>query len=874
MPHLKKIYCCGTALLLFLGVFAFNLVSKEKGSKNLAEQIAKLPILFESNAGQTNPAVKYLSRGKGYNFYFAPNEVTLVLHKKIQEKTPPTVLKMRFAGGSQEAMLSGLEEQPCKSNYFIGKDPQNWHTQTPNFAKVCYRDIYPGIDIVFYGNPRQLEYDICVAPGKKPDARLQFEGAKELSIGESGNLCIQTEDDHQIQMQKPFIYQLVDGKKAVIEGSYTLLAKNEVGFKIGDYDTKKSLVIDPVMSYSTYLGGSNADFANAITVDSAGNTYVTGATNSTDFPPFSLPPLSLDVFVVKIDPTASMILYATFLGGSGQDFGNDLEIDLLGNAYVTGQTLSPDFPTTLGAYQTLLKGSSDGYVTKLDPTGSTLLYSTYLGGSNFDFTTSIAIDSSGNAFVTGQTNSTDFPVTSGTYQPSLLGGLNAFVTKLNSLGTGLVYSTYLGGSQIDFGTEISVDSSGNAFVFGETSSSDFPTTSGAFQKTMPGAGNTFITKFNSFGNGLIYSTFLGGSDSEQSGGLFIDPSGNAYVTGSTISSDFPTTPGVIQSTLALDAENTFITKLNSTGSALIYSTFFGGSVTGQGEGIVADSRGNAYIIGLTESANFPLTSNALQTVFPGNSSVFLVKINPTATILIYSSFLGGPPDNDGSDIAINGDDVYLTGNTESSSFPVTAGVFQPIFGGEEDAFVSKFTFAPPAITNVSPNSGTTDGGTAVVINGVNFTGTTAVYFGSTKASSFTVLSDTEIVAISPAEPPGTVDITVVADDITPITLADQFTFISFPPISPSDFTGEIVKNKHLTFTEYVRVLTWKSSPDPHTVGYALFRNGTLVAIFNAQPGKTVYEFEEVRSKKSKDVYTLVGFNKYDTPSAPSTVTLP
>jgi hypothetical protein len=509
---------------------------------------------------------------------------------------------------------------------------------------------------------------------------------------------------------------------------------------VASYDPAKALVLDPVLAYSTYLGGSGDDYGTAIAVDALGNAYVTGDTyGATDFPTTpgafrTTSPGLTDAFVGKLNRAGSALVYSTYLGGGFGDEGFGIAIEASGNAFVTGLTASSDFPTTPGAFQTTPGGGScsvpcqDAFVTKLNAAGSALLYSTYLGGSGDDYGMAIAVDSPGNAYVAGATDSTNFPITPGAFQTTFGGAgcgslypykcTDAFVTKLNATGSVMVYSSYLGGNFHDYGSGIAVDSSSDAYVTGETESTNFPTTHAAFQ-TLYGGGGTFfgdgfISKVNAAGSTLIYSTYLGGGSDDAGFGIALDGSGNACVTGSTDSANFPITPGAFQTT-GLGA---FVSKLNASGSALLYSTYLGTGAGGRS--ITLDTLGNAYVTGFTDSPDFPITPSALQKTFAGSLNAFVSELNGSGSALVYSTYLGRG-DDIGAGIAVDASrGIYVTGNT-FASFPVTPGALQTTFGGTPpgwgDAFVAKIgpadapgvalgkgtlTFGPQAVGTTSP----------------------------------------------------------------------------------------------------------------------------------------------------------------------------
>ncbi len=534
----------------------------------LAEAYGKLPLSFEANQGQTDRRVDFLTRGSGYTLFLTSAEAVVALRKPVASNTPrrgnaslrnaeaketpaapPTVVRMKLVGANPSPRVSGLEELPGKSNYFLGNDPDKWRTNVPHYAKVQYKDVYPGVELVYYGNQRQLEYDLVVEPGADPAAiALSFEGVEKLRIDAQGDLLLETHDG-EVRQHKPLVYQEMDDGRREIAGAYVLNGERQVGFEVATYDGSQPLIIDPVLSYSTYLGGNGNDRSFAIAVDASGNAYVTGQTSFTGFPTAS--PFQADggggqdAFVTKLNAAGNSLVYSTYLGGSDSEIGRGIAVDASGSAYVTGSTESTDFPT-VNPFQSALDSTEDAFVTKLNAAGNALVYSTYLGGSGFDGGFAIAVDGSGNAYVTGSFLGPDFP-TANPIQPAPGGFTDAFVTKFNAAGSALVYSTYLGGDSSEQGTSIALDGSGNAYVTGTTSSADFPTAS-PFQASKGGTTSdidVFVTKLNAAGNALVYSTYLGGSSSE--GGtnsiqlaVAVDASGNAYVAGTTTSTDFPT----------------------------------------------------------------------------------------------------------------------------------------------------------------------------------------------------------------------------------------------------------------------------------------------------------------------------------------------
>jgi hypothetical protein len=633
---------------------------------------------------------------------------------------------------NRNAAVTGARELPGKVNYFIDNDPKKWRTNVPTYAEVKYKDIYPGVDLVFYGNQQQLEHDFVVAPGADVDRiALRLEGSKKVSLDAKGNL-VMTVEGREVQLQRPLIYQEGSDGHREISGGYVVNACGEVTFKVGDYDATKPLMIDPVLAYSTYLGGSSYDGATAIAVDSSGNAYVTGETDSMDFPTtagalqgsYASEYQGYNAFVAKLNPAGSALVYSTYLGGCCDDHGTSIAVDSGGDAHVSGFTASSDFPTTAGAFQTSV-GTGAGYyhafVTKLNSGGSALVYSTYLGGERTDFGNSLALDALGNAFVTGFTESSNFPTTAGTFQTSLAGTRNAFITKLNPGGSALAYSTFLGGSGYDEGYGIAVDTLGNTYVTGFATSADFPTTSGAFQTSLAGSQNAFITKLNPGGSALVYSTYLGGSGDDEGAGVVVDSLGNAFVTGDTLSSNFPTTVQAFQ-TIYGGSDDAFVTKLNPSGSSLVYSTYLGGSGYDYGVGIALDSSGNAYVTGGTTSGDFPATQGAFQTSLPGSRNAFFAILDPGGSALAYSTFLGGSGSDEGEGVAVDTPgNAYVTGATASSNFPTTAGAFQTSLAGTANAFVAKFS-TPPGWQQVPGSLSQVSVGSDGTVWGINSAG--------------------------------------------------------------------------------------------------------------------------------------------------------
>lgn len=761
-----------------------------------ALDLAKMPLAFEPNRGQGDRVSQYLARGAGYTIGLRPGAAAIAVREKSGKSN---VLQLRFAGASAASRPVAEQPLPGKVNYFIGSDRKRWQSDIPTFAAVTYPRIYPGVDLVYYGNQGNLEFDFRIQPGADPSAiRMVLSGPQHLHIDSDGDLLIAGMRQH-----KPVAYQETATGRKGIDCHYVLQSDGQVRIALGDYDHHNALVIDPVLSYSTFMGGSLGDAVAAVAVDSTGNLFMAGFTSSANLTTrggtqnayagtnSALFELQFgDAFVAKLNPAGTALVYSTYLGGGGDDAATALAIDGSGNAYIAGFTQSSNFPTTSGAFQKTYKGVAgndvngyydpgDGFLTKLNAAGNSLVYSTYLGGSLNDIALGVAVDSNGNAIVVGGTESTDFPTTANGLARQFQGNNNgsspaagdAFVTVVNPAGSALVFSTFLGGSGAEAGTGVAVDGQNNIYVCGITSSGNFPTTQGAFQTTFQNAGSRdasgnalhhgFVTKLSPQGS-LVYSTLLGGESSDKPAGLALDSTGAVYITGATQSTKFPTTTGAAQSTykgrgaagslgdvLFGDA---FVTKLNPAGSAVVYSTYLGGSADDTGVGIAVDASGNAYVAGSTLSSNFPVTPDAIQASFAGfggqgmaanpnqgfdserirnSGDAFFAKLSSTGA-LTFSTYFGGSQDDAAFSVAVDAaGNAYIGGDTLSTNLKTSSGALQSSYGGtgtqgpRGDGFVAKISFG-----------GTLPGAAAKVTVLSGFSGTGAA--GATLATPFTV----------------------------------------------------------------------------------------------------------------------------------------
>ncbi|MFC0212487.1 SBBP repeat-containing protein [Paenibacillus chartarius] len=689
--------------------------SADEAKKSLLTSFGQLPVSFIRNRGQIDSRQLYFTSGSGFRCAFASEEVLFTLYESSasRDRNKGSVkgcnVALRFVDGNPDPVPEGDGEEEGNIHYLKGSDPERWIRHVPMYREIRYRRVWPGIDVIFQGEKGRLKYDVVLEPGAAAEhIGFSYEGAEDIRLDEAGSLLIDTPLG-TLKDTRPEAYQERDGARIPIDCRFVIHSeasgRKKVGFELtGPYDPMLPVVIDPILIYSTYLGGAGGNTQGfAVAVDSTGSAYVTGFTRSNSFP---TTPGSFetdfqggeeDAFVAKLNPEGTALVYCAYLGGSNGDEGFGIAVDGAGSAYVTGLTVSTDFPVTPGAYQPELAGmtgAADAFVTKVDPSGSSLVYSTYFGGSGVEGARDIVVDAAGNAYIVGSTESSDLPATPGAFQGMLRGTQDAFVAKLNPTGTDLIYCTYFGGSAEEFGQGIAIDAAGNAYITGQTDSVDMPIIPGSFDTTYNGLRDAFVTKFNATGTGLIYSTFLGGATFDTAFGIDVDASGNAYICGATGSSDFPTTPDSFEPNI--DASSTgFVTKLNAAGSALVYSSFLGGNGDDQCNAIAVDPFGNANVTGLTNSTDFPTTPGAFQDTYnedlPGETpDAFLTRFSLTGSTLLFSSYLGGGSDDRGQGIAVDAaGNAYATGFTGSDNFPLTPGAFQQSPLDSSVAFVVK-----------------------------------------------------------------------------------------------------------------------------------------------------------------------------------------
>ncbi len=682
------------------------------------------PGFIVENAGQIpNRDVRLYYAAGGLQVGFARSALLAVLGPAARgpETGPRVLVHVQFRGSSPT--LPEAQGGPAtRVTYLTGNQPGRGSLGVPGFRQVAYRGLYPHIDLVYRVERDGLKYEFEVHPGGDPaQIAVGYEGIEGLGIDGDGSLRVRTAVG-DLRDLAPVAYQ----DAAHIPCRFALLDGASYGFRCGRWDPSRALVIDPLM-YATYLGGSGFDWAFSVAVDGTGAAYVTGRTASPDFPvtpgAFSTTYRGADVFVAKLDPAGALV-YATFLGGSGNDTGSSIAVDAAGNAYVAGRTTSPDFPTTMGAFNTIYNGGTDAFVAKLDAAGGALAYSSYLGGTRYDSAAAIAVDATADAYVTGRTTSADFPATAGAYDTTYNGVRDAWVAKLDPRGMPL-YATFLGGSNSDAGASIAVDAAGDAYVSGRTNSTSFPTTAGAYDTTYNGGTDAFVAKLSPGGASLRYATFLGGSGYDPGDALAVDAAGNAYVASRTNSTNFPVTAGAFDRTYG-GGSDAFVAKLDPAGSALAFSTLLGGSAYDSADSIAVDAGGNASVTGHTNSTDFPTTLGAHDSAYGGVNDTFVARLDAQGGALTYATFLGGAGSDAGESIALGPTgDAYVTGRTDSTGFPTTLGAFDASYNGGTDAFLVRLT---PAAYPVTVDTAPT--GLQVQVAGITYTAPHTFWCGS------------------------------------------------------------------------------------------------------------------------------------------------
>lgn len=637
-----------TLLLLAIGITTLHAASVDYGH---------LPLAFQPNRGQTDPEVRFLSRGHGYTLFLTESEAVLA--------NPQAVLRMRLLGANKAPRIGGRQELPGKVHYFRGPDRRTWQTNIPTYAGVAYEQIYPGTDLLFYGRERTLEYDFVLAPGADPRRiRFAFDGAQSMRLDQDGDLVLTTCAGDIVQ-KAPVAYQESAGERKLVAVRYRIDAERNVAFAVGRYDRTRALVIDPAVIYSTFLGGNDYDEVRGIASDQFSKAYVTGATASLDFPnPQGLPHFSWETFVTRVDLWGHKFEYTTFIAASE---GYGIAVDGSGQAYITGAAF-PGFPATGGAFQTKFGGgTADAFVARLDSGGS-LSWATFLGGSQNDRGFGIAVDNLFHPSVSGLTESVDFP-TKNPFQTGSGGGSeDAFVSRFEPNGASLVFSSYLGGSGSEKGRGVAVDGTQHVYVAGYSGSPFVPNASQGCKTNGPSV-DAFVVKVSATGS-LVYARCVGGLGDDYGAAIAVDEKGSAYVAGHTSSLDFPVVIP-IQAAKA-GGDDSFVFRLSPSGSGLEYSTYLGGDLRDYASSIAIDSDRNAYVAGVTYSKDFPEKDSPQP--FGGVSDAFVYKVSPTGGSLVYSAWLGGSDDEDsgfGTFVAMDSWNVlHVAGCTKSKDFPL------------------------------------------------------------------------------------------------------------------------------------------------------------------------------------------------------------
>lgn len=653
-----------------------------------------LPLFFFPNTGQTDASVQYIVQTPNLSARFRRDSAILQAHGRQ--------LTVRFGGASANVAIHGLEPLAAKVNFFLGN--ADWKTDVATYSKIAYQGLYPGIDMVYAGAGSQVKSEFLVAPGANP-GMIRLDYSQPVSIDAEGNLM----SGADFSEAAPEIYQQLGSARVKIDGRYRILDAHTAGFEIGAYDKSLPLVIDPTISYCTYLGGSSTSAITGVAVDSGSNLYVTGWTEALNFPIAGAVQASnqggVDVIIAKLNAAGTALLYATYIGGKSDDKGAGIAVDSLGQAYVTGSTASTNFPLVL-SNRSALGGSTTAFALKLNATGNTLLYSGFIGGTTYEVGTSIAVDSNSNAYIGGDTQSSNFPRMNPT-QSNIGGGTDAFITKLNSAGV-IVFSTFLGGAGNEHVGGIAVDSLGDIYVAGGTSSSNLPVVS-ALQSVIGGTQDAFVAKVG-FAGTMVFCTYLGGSGGvpEQANAIAVDSAGNAYVAGVTTSTNFPVTSGTFQRAIA-GAQSGFVTKITGTGQTLAYSTYLGGVSYDWASGIAVNAAGNAYVTGYTASSNFP-QSSPVQATFNGLYDAFVSELNFAGNGLVFSTFYGGTGSDSANAIALDANgNIFLGGATASTDLHLV-GPIQSSNNASSTGWILRLgvTALPPttpSVTSVSPASG-------------------------------------------------------------------------------------------------------------------------------------------------------------------------
>lgn len=650
----------------------------------------RLPLYFIPDASSSH----FTAWGAGVSLAFTAQGIVMAIGENRWQ--------VDFVGANPDCRPVGSDPGNVVVNDYTGNARAQWREHVPAYQRLIYHDVYPNIDLIYSGNNSELEYTFVVQPGGDVHKiRLAHRGNGSLTLDSSGEMLIQLPNGKSLHESAPYAYQWIDGQLTPVQTAFQLYADNTYGFAVnGAVRSDLPLVIDPVVGFSTYLGGSQKDGGWTMTLDAEKNIYVAGISSSDHFlnsNTYSPANTYQNVFAAKINAAGNELVYVTFLSGSEDEEGNHITVDAAGNAYLTGETWSSDFPTTPGAFQGVFGGREDAWAAKLDPTGR-LVFSTYLGGIDADEAYDVAVDSTGHVYVIGETYSLNFPMFNA-MQPTNHGSEDIFITKLTPDGSKLVFSTYIGDVNHDEGVAIALDEANNVYATGDSWWPGFQTTVGAAQPVFGGGErDAFVLKLSADGRALIYFTFLGGNDDDEGYGIVVDKAGNAYVTGYTASSTFPVV-NPFQMRYGGGELDAFVTKLNPSGTAWVYSTYLGGAGRDYATGLAVNAKGETFVTGGTESTNFPVTADAWQPHFNGGwKDGFVAGLSVTGNSLVYSTFLGGSEDDEGGGIAVDHlGNVFVSGSSLSSNFPLVTPL-QPVNAGGSDAVIVRLDFVTPTPT--------------------------------------------------------------------------------------------------------------------------------------------------------------------------------
>ncbi len=661
----------------------------------------KIPLYFIPNRGQTDSRALFSARAEGFTLWATRDGLLFDQRGHGTRAVSPgaygpeqlcsrgMVTSLMFLGSQPDVEVSAEDETPHRANFFLGGDPERWRTDVPTTSAIRYRSLYPGIDLKVYGVGRQVEYDWVVAPGADPAGiRFRYDRARETRLDAEGNLIVGSAAG-EISHQKPAAYQKIEGHRVDIPCWYERRGADTYGFKVGRYDRRRPLVIDPlVIVWSSYLGGAESDEIMAVAVDAEGAVWAAGTTESTDFPLVNpmdaIPGGGSDIFIAGIAPAGNALLVSTFIGGREDDYLYGLAVDAAGSPIICGMTRSRNFPVRNGYDLTYNGGSLDGFLLKLPSSGDALLFSTFLGGKENDILRRIVLDPAGTIIAVGSTSSTNFPAVKG-FDKTLNGGTDVFVAKFTTDGKTLLFSTFLGGKDWETASGIALDAAGRIHIAGATESPNFPVKSALYPAHIGGE-DGFLTILSPTGRTLVASTYIGGRFDDTFYGIAVDATGSIYLAGETKSPDFPTRAAY--DPIYNGDYDGVILKLKPLAAGLVFSTYFGGANHDDVYGLALDTDGGIVIAGTTDSPKFPI-KNAFDATLSGNWDAFVAKFLPSGKALVFSTFLGGGKNEETAGLFLDwAGGIYVCGGTDSKNFPRKLA-FDAVYGGRVDGFVTK-----------------------------------------------------------------------------------------------------------------------------------------------------------------------------------------